>query len=522
MRVYPPVATDNGKPIVGIVRSEVIVSRMAFDASLADRDHIAYPVANPDDPANTLIRARHDRRAAPFIPKSEWKFARVLNGAPVPDRTRVYLAGGFQPAKIYEVVYKSQNPPVAGVGTRRGARCGLAPEVRMAADALSMPAGSIQRAIAFGISQSGRFLRTYLYYGFNEDEQHRKVFDGVMAHVAGAGRGSFNLRFAQPSRDGHPFLNKFYPTDIFPFTDIAQTDPQTGEKDGLLLRVKPAFMPKIFYTNSSYEYWGRAASLIHTTIDGTNGRTARRQHAHVHVRRRPARAGCVSAAAKHRAAAEQPERLPLVDAGAARGDESLDQRRRGAAAEPLSAHRGRDAGAARPSEFPSLPGVRKPTEAHKAYRVFYGLDFASKGIISVDPPEANGSYPILVPQVDADGNELAGVKMPEVAVPLATYTGWNLFNPESGPARLLSSMQGSYIPLPGRAPIGSAASDPRPSIEERYQSREQYWRSSRRPRGSWRSRVTCSKRTSTRLSNERTLTGNLFSRTQRRQVASSQ
>ncbi len=103
---------------------------------------------------------------------------------------------------------------------------------------LSIPARSIQRAIAFGVSQSGRFLRTYLYYGFNEDERQRRVFDGVMAHVAGAGRGSFNLRFAQPSRDGHPFLNKFYPTDIFPFTDIVQTDNRTGEKDGLLVRVK--------------------------------------------------------------------------------------------------------------------------------------------------------------------------------------------------------------------------------------------------------------------------------------------
>ena len=118
------------------------------------------------------------------------------------------------------------------------------------------------------MSQSGRFLRTFLYDGFNEDEAHRKVFDGVMAHVAGAGRGSFNLRFAQPSRDGHPFMNRFYPTDIFPFTDVAQTDPKTGVRGGLLARVKPEHLPRLFYTNSSYEYWGRAASLVHTTVDG--------------------------------------------------------------------------------------------------------------------------------------------------------------------------------------------------------------------------------------------------------------
>ncbi|MEO5742714.1 MAG: alpha/beta hydrolase domain-containing protein, partial [Vicinamibacterales bacterium] len=203
VRVYAPVATDNGKPIVGIVRSEVIVAKVAFDASLADRDHIAYPVANPDDPANTLTVRDSIEGARRFIPRSDWKL----------DRTRVHLAGGFQPSKIYEVVYKSQNPPVVGVGP--AAVRDVISHLKYASsmsdisgDALSIPAGSIQRAIAFGVSQSGRFLRTYLYYGFNEDEQRRKVFDGVMAHVAGGGRGSFNLRFAQPSRDGHPFLNK--------------------------------------------------------------------------------------------------------------------------------------------------------------------------------------------------------------------------------------------------------------------------------------------------------------------------
>ena len=125
-------------------------------------------------------------------------------------------------------------------------------------------------------------------------------------------------------------------------------------------------------------------------------------------------------------------------------------------------------------KFPSLAGVGKPTEAHKAYRVFYGLDFASKGIISVDPPETNKAFPILVPQVDNDGNELAGVKMPEISVPLATYTGWNLFNAEAGPTSLLSSMQGSYIPLPRTRADRERNKDPRMSIEERYQSRERY------------------------------------------------
>lgn len=473
VRVHPPVATDNGKPIVGIVRSEVIVSRVTFDVSLADRDHVAYPVANPDDPTNTLSVRETIEGPRRFIPKSEWRFARLSDGTPVPDRTRVYLAGGFQPSKIYEVVYKAQNPPVVGLGPA-AVRDAVSHLKYASADALSIPAGSIQRAIAFGVSQSGRFLRTYLYYGFNEDEQRRKVFDGVMAHVAGAGRGSFNLRFAQPSRDGHPFLNKFYPTDIFPFTDLVQTDNQTGDRNGLLMRVKPEFTPKIFYTNSSYEYWGRAASLIHTTIDGRSDAPLA-DNTRIYM----------FAGGQHGPAPFPPRRTigqqlnnPNDYRWAMRALLlAMNRWIKDGVAPPASRYPRIDDRTLVPIEslsFPSLAGVGKPSEPHKAYRVFYGLDFASKGIISVDPPEVNGAYPILVPQVDADGNELAGLKMPEISVPLATYTGWNLFTAESGPPNLLSSMQGSYIPLPRTRADREHARDPRASIEERYRNRDQY------------------------------------------------
>src|SRR5690606_22970694 len=118
------------------------------------------------------------------------------------------------------------------------------------AEPLGVGRGAVEHAIGFGTSQSGRFLRTFLYYGFNRDEQERRVFDGVLAHVAGGGRGSFNHRFAQPSRDAHRHLNFFYPTDIFPFSDIVQKDPVSGLEDGLLAvyRGREQWLPKIFYT----------------------------------------------------------------------------------------------------------------------------------------------------------------------------------------------------------------------------------------------------------------------------------
>lgn len=473
VRVYPPIATDNGKPIEGIVRSEVIVARRAFDASLADRNHVAYRVADPDDPANTLTVRDAVEGPRRTIPRGEWQFARLDGGAAVPDPTRVYLASGFEPGKIYEVVYKSQNPPVVGVGPA-AVRDAIAMLKYGSADALSIPAGAIKRAIAFGVSQSGRFLRTYLYDGFNEDERHRKVFDGVMAHVAGGGRGSFNHRFAQPSRDGHPFLNMFYPTDIFPFTDIVQADPDGRAKDGLLARVKPPVMPKVFYTNSSYEYWGRAASLIHTTIDGLEDAPLM-SNTRVYL----------FSGGQHGPAGFPPSRSigqqlnnpndyrwfmrPLLL--------SMNRWIEGGVEPPPSRYpriEDRTLVKLEHLRFPRLPGVETPNELHKAYRVDYGPLFTTKGIVTKDPPDVKGAFPMLVPQVATDGNELAGLKMPDVSVPLATYTGWNLFNAESGPPHLLSSMQGSYIPLPRTRADRERTKDPRPSIEERYQSRDHY------------------------------------------------
>src|SRR5262249_26082114 len=266
VRGYPPIAADNGRPLRGRRRSAFVVTEKEADHSLADRDHAAYAAVDPDSPGNVMTVRDSADGPRRVVPRSQWGFARDEGGKRVADATRVYLAAKFEPGKISEVVYGPGNRRVGGLG-RAAIRDGVSMLKYRSADALATPAGAITRATAFGISQSGRFLRKYVYDGFNRDEANRKVFDGVIAHVAGAGRGSFNHRFAQPSRDGHPYLNFFYPTDIFPFTDIAQRDPETGVSDGLLTHAgAPELLPKIFYTNSEYEYWGRAASLVHTTI----------------------------------------------------------------------------------------------------------------------------------------------------------------------------------------------------------------------------------------------------------------
>ena len=473
MRMYPPVATDGGKPLRGLVRSDFVPIQPETDHSLADRDHLPYTVADESAPENVLtVRDSVDGKRR-VVPRSQWKFARLEDGKVVPDSGRVYLEGGFEPRKIYEVVYVSENPPLVGLGPV-GIRDAVSRLKYEGANELDIGAGDIDRAIAFGISQSGRFLRTFLYYGFNEDESRRRVFDGVIAHVAGGGRGSFNHRFAQASRDAHPYINFFHPTDIFPFTDLEQVDGKTGTRDGILARQKPEHQPNIFYTNSSYEYWGRAASLIHTSIDGLEDAKIPGNVRVYHF-----------AGSQHGPARFPPEKTlgqqrsnPMDFRWSMRALlASMDSWIRGDEAPPESRHaRVEEKSLVKPEElgFPSLPGVGTSSRVHKAYRADYGDKFRSEGIVTREPPALDGSYPMLVPAVNEDGNEKAGIHLPELAAPLATYTGWNLFNSESGPEDVLSSMQGSYIPFARDEAERKAKGDPRPSIAERYPSREHY------------------------------------------------
>ena len=474
LRLDTPAATQDGKPIRGLVRSDFVVTDRTPTHSLADRSHVPYPVADPRAPENVLtVRDTADGKRQ-LIARERWRFARMENGEPVPDSGTVWLEGGFEANRIYEVVYLSENPPLVGLGPT-AVRDAVSHLKYSGAEALGIPDDALDRGIAFGISQSGRFLRTFLYYGFNEDERGRIAFDGVMSHVAGGGRGSFNHRFAQPSRDAHPYMNFLHPTDIFPFTDRAQSDRETGREDGILTHaLKREFWPKIFYTNSAYEYWGRAASLIHTTIDGKrdielfdNVRVflfSGTQHG--------------PSSFPPRVSIGQQRANPLDFRWAMRALLQAMNRWAAEGSEPPASRYPRiaDATLLHPEKlaFPEIPGVSTSTRVHRAYRVDYGPRFVTDGVITREPPEVGNPFPILVASVDSDGNEVPGVRMPEIEVPLATYTGWNLFNSRSGPTDEISSMVGSYIPFARTRAEREAKGDPRPSIEERYRGRDEF------------------------------------------------
>jgi hypothetical protein len=344
----------------------------------------------------------------------------------------------------------------------------------------------VKRVYAVGISQSGRFLRHFLYQDFNADEQGRQVMDGVIAHVAGAGRGSFNHRFAQPSRDAQPMSSLFFPTDLFPFTDLPEKDPDTGEKAGLLDAASRSHtVPKIFYTNTSYEYWGRAASLIHTTADGKqdappapNTRIyflAGLEHFTVPFPPDNRVRGNPDYTAQQKADPNPIQwywRALITD---------LDQWVKDGKQPPASTYPKIADKTLVPLaqwKFPKIPGVNTPHEVSMAYHINFGPQpkgtIGSVQVVTIEPPRVGNPFGVLLPQSDADGNDLGGVRLPELQVPLATYTGWNLRDPSIGAPEQRVSFLGSWIPLPKTAEERKKSGDPRVSIAERYKSQAEY------------------------------------------------
>lgn len=477
LRLYAPIAKDKGKTITGLLRGDLMPSRPMPEIPLGhliigNIGGTEYPVANPDDPQNVLTV--RDSRDAPrtMIPRSQWQFAHVVDGKLTASNRHIHLDGDFQPGKLYEYVYVVSDPVVAGLSF--AAVRDFASYAKHASDAIT----PVKRVYAEGISQNGRFLRNFLYDGFNADENGAIALDGMLAHVAGAGRGDFNYRFAQPSRDAQPTSSVFFPTDIFPFTDQPEKDPVTGETAGLLDRaVADRVVPKIFLSNTSYEYWGRACALIHVSADGKQDAPISENVRIYHFTGEqhfpgpwPPQKG------EGDLLGQQPE-SPLAiryfwRAMIANMDAWV---RSGTAPPPSSYPRIADGTlvALQDYAFPAIPGIHLPHEANAGTRLDFGPNWRD-GILSVQPPKVGESFPVLVPQVDADGNERDGVRLPEITVPLATYASWNLRDPSIGAPDQRVSFEASFIPFAKTAAERQKSGDPRRSVEERYSGHSDY------------------------------------------------
>jgi hypothetical protein len=440
-------------PVEGVVRDALIELAHPGEVDIL----LTYCIADPGGATTTIsFRARMDETPR-TIPRDSWQ----VSGDGCSVRVKSALGTG-----VYEVVYQAKGSPVAGLGLAAIRDFASYLKYGGTGVALRETPSALQRIIGYGYSQSGRFLREFVRDGFNADERGRAVFDGLMISSAGAGGGSFNHRFAMPGQAGNSVLSVLRPVDLPPFTD-----------EGLLAKARAARVtPKIFYTFSSTEYWARAGSLTHTTEDGladapldassrlyflagtphasgglplSKGRGQYRQFVNFAEQRWVTRALLVELDAWARGEREPPpSQYPTI-----------------AKSElvPIEGVR-----------FPKVPAFPFATYMPRVWRMDYGPQYAATRVISIEPPKTGEPFRVLVPQVNADGNDVAGIRLPEVAVPLGTYTGWNVTIPQLSDLRYLSGLVGSFEPFARTTEHRTASGDARLSIAERYRGRSDY------------------------------------------------
>jgi hypothetical protein len=446
-----PAALENGKPIVQRIRDEFhLGTRSPGDGSIR---RLSYPAASTQQPkARLTVRDREsDRRNE--IPRDTWEF--------LDERTIRLLPPGrnFAPIKIYELWYEATGSKVLGIGY--ASVRDLVSSLRYDRPA-AVGLGDIRHAIGFGVSQSGRFLRHFLELGMNADETGQKVFDGVFSHVAGAGKAFANHSFSMPGRTATQHEDRLYPENWFPFSAAETADPVSGRISALLSR--PATDPKLIETNSATEYWQKGASLIHTDPGlGRDLKLPDNSRAYLiagtqHGGRpgvNPAPGPCINPRNPHSATPALRALFAALEDWVVRG-----------IAPP-------------PSRVPSLAcgtavlakTVAMPTVA--GFAVAPGDNSVLPPVDWIDPPETTppAPYTTFVCAVDSDGNETAGIRLPQIAAPLGTYTGWNVYKAQPDE---LADRDGSFVAFALTRADRETAGDPRPSLEERYGSKTGY------------------------------------------------
>jgi hypothetical protein len=458
-----PEALDaQGNRLTGRVYTQLQTPVPAAALLLSDRGHRAYPAADLDErDAVLLVRDQPDGEVT-TIPRGRWRFARVAGGNVVPDARYLWLDGGFEKGRLYQVAYTAIGAPVLGLGIAalRDAvawlKHGTARDGNPAPDAL-------RSAYAYGRSQTGRLLRTMVHDDLNVDEQGREALDGIIANVAGGLRGEFNQRFGQNSKD-RPHMMDY----VAPSTDVELHRRLAARGSAL----------KVFYTNSSAEYHRGDASLAHTDPAGTRDVASGPSARVYHFAGTEHGLGVWPPSAQKTAAAdpsEPPEHsqnirntidyAPLLRACLVNLDRWVTE----GVAPPPSRHPRLADGTAVPFEtlaavFDRIPGAAYPRHHARPCR----LDFTRL------PPRPGPAYGSLVSAVDADGNETGGIALPEVAVPLGSHTGWTLRHSSIGGEGQRLVFAGATIPFPPTRREREATGDPRLSIEERYRSRDDY------------------------------------------------
>ncbi|MBS0422259.1 MAG: hypothetical protein JSR66_31430 [Proteobacteria bacterium] len=467
----PPVAHEgDGSSVTGLVQNEIIVSAPTDITTYAGMRGLTYEPAIANDPkAELTARSQPGDQRTP-IDRARWHFVEAEQpGGP----GRIQLEGGFQPGIIYDLVYTAKDPYVTGAGL-----AGIRDLLAYFRDHPFEGAPTPRKTLIFGISQSGRLIGRMLHDGLDVDESGRLAFDGAYMEVPGAGAsGGFNSRFVQPTRHPSMLEENDYPADLFPFTSGTSRDPVTGQTGSTLDHARDAqgHLPKVLIANTSTEFWNRGASLIATTPDGAadvapaaNVRLYAFSGAQHYVGRSHTRSpylNCVSTTDHYLAI-----RALIV---------ALDRWTTASVLPPANAYPSVRDGTlvsvdAYRAAFPRNIGLTPPERNLREFRLDFGRRFVSDGIAEQVPPLRGRPFETRVPAPDADGNDRGGVRFVELQVPLGTHTGWNPRSPETGFAWATARFDGSFVPFARTEVERRASGDPRPSIESRYPTRDDF------------------------------------------------
>ncbi len=477
LRLFPPPASESGEPITGPVRCEIVPGSDTTRTVINWANHGSYrPTEKGLETATLTHRLLPGHPRVP-IPRDQWKLIVTEVESDFPfqlPKIELEMPGGLKKGWIYELIYEAKDPVVMGCGF--SAVCDLVTALRHG-EGEGNPLPPIARAHGFGVSQSGRFLREFVYSGFNADEQGRQVFDGVIPHVSGSGMGSFNHRFAQPTRHAGQHDHHDYPPDRFPFAYGTQVDPLSGKTEGILRRTSESgTVPLVFHTQSSSEFWNRSGSLVLTDPLGERDtEIPEKVRVYFFGGTQHGPSGFPPSDGGAQAPANPGNYKPFLRALLL----ALDRWAATGAEPPASVFPTIADGALVPwtrlgTGFPEIPGVEYPGVIQQPSYLDFGPRWESERIADRQPPLPRGDYRVLVPRSDTDGIDVGCLRPPEVAVPVATYTSWRLRKAADGAPAQLASLSGSYLPFPLTRSEREKSGDPRLSVEERYDDLDSY------------------------------------------------
>ena len=464
-----PVAPVHSQARATFAADEMMEGRNAFDLP-ANGFYCAHDAKQQK--AELRLQTRFDDPGA-VVPRDTWNF--VATSKNKNARCSIALDKPAASNAYFSLVYEGEDAPVMGLGEAAFRDFAAHLKYRNLPSELNSRPGDASAVFAFGYSQGGRFLRDFVYRGFNVGPDGKRVFEGMLITTAGSGRGSFNHRYALPGEAGNSVMSNLRAVDLYPFADVATPDISGKGKAGLLDRaVHDNTVPKIMYIISSSEYWARNASLLQTTTDGKHpvalGSDSRLYYFSgvPHALRLP---GTFTKLGKE-AAYPYNANVDLADGMNAQLENLRSWVVNNIAPPPTIAPvLGSTLVAVSDMKFPAIPGIRVPSNPPPLWQLDLGREYSRMGIIS-EPVHAGPRYPLLVPAVDSDGNELGGWRGAMSSVPLGTFTAWDWKSQELAPFGFISGLNGAFIPFARTRAERLAANDPRLSIEERYGNRD--------------------------------------------------